>query len=295
MTDPNGFEDALRDGLRASTEHVVAHEELQHRLVTSAAARTDQPLRSGFFRSTWVLAAAAAVITALAVGSVVFVSRQTQHSSVVSGNGTRLPAANSSAPLAPATSAEPTAASSSAPPTRPASSTHTAPASHALSGYPGPVESTSAGRSTVATSETPPPPRWPATCSTPAGGTANPTSLADFTRRIVGTWLVCSSPSALATSDAGLQISADGHWAKLVRDGAGRLVPGSGLLDSGTWKALDVSAENGRPAFQLNLMAGSSVYILLADFAAAVDRVQLDNNGDYVADYVPTTERVVPA
>jgi len=31
--------------------------------------------------------------------------------------------------------------------------------------------------------------------------------------------------------------------------------------------------------------------ILLADFAAAVNRVRLDNNGTHVVDYVPTAER----
>jgi hypothetical protein len=107
------------------------------------------------------------------------------------------------------------------------------------------------------------------------------------------TWLVCSEPSVFGTTDAGLQITADGHWAKLVRDTAGHLVKATGLRDSGTWEALDDSAMNGRPVFQINLMTGNSTYILMADFAAAVERVQLDNNGVYVTDYVPTSEAVV--
>lgn len=107
------------------------------------------------------------------------------------------------------------------------------------------------------------------------------------------TWVVCSEPSVFGTTDAGLQITADGKWAKLVRDPAGHLVEATGLRDSGTWEALDDSAMNGHPAFQINLMTGGSTYILLADFAAAVERVELDNNGVYVTDYVPTTEAVV--
>src|SRR5207248_2728961 len=102
----------------------------------------------------------------------------------------------------------------------------------------------------------------PATCSTPPHGTANPTTLAEFKSRITRTWLLCSESSVFGTKDAGLQITADGQWSKLVRDTQGRLVAGSGLHDSGTWEALDDSAMNGRPAFQLNLMAGHGTFIL---------------------------------
>ena len=49
---------------------------------------------------------------------------------------------------------------------------------------------------------------------------------------------------------------------------------------------------NGYPAHQLNLMTGHSTYVLLADFASAVNRIKFDNNGDFDADYVTTSEPV---
>jgi hypothetical protein len=294
MTDWNDFEEAIRAGMHESTEDVVAGEELQHRLVTAAASgRREAAVRTSFFHAAWALPAAAAVITALAVGSVVLVSHDGGTSGAVSGNGTAIAVVSESA--APTTAGTTSAATTTATTAARTAATTTAPVRHSsaadtTSSAPTSAPSTAAPRS--ATSSQPEPNGVPPTCSTPAGGTANPTTLAEFTSRVTRTWLVCASPSIFGTTDAGLQISSDGSWAKLVRDTTGRLVKGTGLHDSGTWKALDDSAMNGRPAFQLNLVTGNGTIILQADFAAAVDRVQFDNNGVYVADYVPTSESV---
>jgi hypothetical protein len=296
MSDPNGFEDALREGLRDSTARVTAHENLQRRLVADAVAASAvgrSQVRDGYFRSSWALPVAAAVITALAVGSVVLVAHDAHSSGVVSGDGTFKPPPSTPAPeptpvtaastTAPTTEAAPTKSSSSAPST--SQSPTPTPTSAAAS--------TSAHPSSSTPHPTPTPPPVPAACTAAAHGASNPTTLADFKTRMTRTWLVCSNPSVFGTTDAGLQITADGRWVKLVRNSAGHLVEATGLRDSGTWEALDDSAMNGHPAFQINLMTGGGTYILLADFAAAVERVELDNNGVYVADYIPTTEAVV--
>lgn len=293
MSDPNGFEDALRDGLRDSTARVTADEDLQRRLVAGAVAGSgvgQKPVRGGYFRSGWALPAAAAVITALCVGSVILVAHDAHSSDVVSGDGTFTPLPSTPAPVP--TSVWTTPPTTTAAPTRPKSS------AASTSESPTPTH-TSAARTTPtqpsssSPDPTPTQPPVPAACTAAAHGSSNPTSLADFKSRMTRTWVVCSNPSVFGTTDAGLQITADGRWAKLVRNTTGQLVQGTGLRDSGTWEALDDSAMNGRPVFQINLMTGNSTYILMADFAAAVTRVQLDNNGVYVTDYVPTSEAVV--
>jgi hypothetical protein len=296
MSDPNDFEDALREGLRDSTARVTADEELQRRLVAGAVVASSlapRPVRDSYFRSSWAVPLAAAVITALSVGSVILVAHDAHSSGVVSGDGTFKPPASTPAAVPTPTPTPVTSTTAATSKAAPAVSTSAAPTT---SQAPTPTHKAAtkpAQQSSSSASPTPTPPPVPAACTAAAGGASNPTSLADFKARITRTWRVCSEPSVFGTTDAGLQITADGKWAKLVRDPAGHLVKATGLRDSGTWEALDDSAMNGRPVFQINLMTGNSTYILMADFAAAVERVELDNNGVYVTDYVPTTEAVV--
>jgi len=136
-----------------------------------------------------------------------------------------------------------------------------------------------------------------AACSTPANGTANPATQQEFVTRIVGTWLVCSQPTFFGTAEVGVQITSDGHWAKLLRNSAGQLVASSGDRDEGTWKVVDVSDMNGGPTYQLNfvipVIGGTAISI--PTFAKSVTRMYLDNEGVYAANYVPTSEQVVPA
>jgi hypothetical protein len=137
------------------------------------------------------------------------------------------------------------------------------------------------------------PPPTPATCAKPDTGEYLPTSLPDFEQHVIGTWLVCSEPSVFGSQDAGLLIYAGGHWAELTRNTSGRLVPGTSSGHMGTWQAVDDSAMNGHPAFQLNLkIDGSGTVIALAQLSRGVTRMALDNNGVYQASYVPTTDPV---
>jgi hypothetical protein len=133
-----------------------------------------------------------------------------------------------------------------------------------------------------------------AACTTPDSGAYVPTTAQDFIHYIVGTWLVCSHPSIFRTTEAGMQIGSDGHWAKLYRDPNGGLVAGTGSRDEGTWREIDVSAENGGPTFQLNLkIEGSGTVITLPTMSKGVTRMDLDDGMGNSADYVPTSEKVV--
>ena len=114
-----------------------------------------------------------------------------------------------------------------------------------------------------------------------------------FIDYIVGNWLVCSQPSVFGSSEDGLQISRNGHWAKLTRTSDGRLVAGTSSRTEGTWKVIDTSAMNGHTTFQLNLkIDGSGTVTTIPELSAGVTRMHLDNNGVFEADYVPTSQPV---
>ena len=88
-------------------------------------------------------------------------------------------------------------------------------------------------------------------------------------------------------------ISADGRWAKLYRDQTGHLFEGINSGEYGVWTVIDISDMNDRPLWQLNLrIAGSGTVIVVPEFAKAFPRIHLDNNGDYVADYIRTAEHI---
>ena len=130
-----------------------------------------------------------------------------------------------------------------------------------------------------------------------ANGTSDPATEQEFRTRIVGTWLVCAQPTVFGTTEVGLQIGSDGHWAKLLRDTDGQLVASSGDRYEGSWEDDDVSEMNGRPMYQLNLHidAIGGTVISIPTFARSVTRMHLDNMGVYAANYVPTEEQVMPA
>ncbi len=94
-----------------------------------------------------------------------------------------------------------------------------------------------------------------------------------------------------------MQITSDGHWAKLLRNSAGQLVASSGDRDEGTWTVVDDSDMNGGPTYQLNFVIPviGRMVISIPTFAKSVTRMYLDNNGVYAASYVPTSEHVGPA
>lgn len=65
---------------------------------------------------------------------------------------------------------------------------------------------------------------------------------------LVGTWLLCTSPSVFSTTDeVGLSISSDGTWAKVFLE-SGALVPATGFEQTGTW---DVAGGGGQINFRI--------------------------------------------
>ena len=295
MTEPNGFEHELRERLKDSTATIAAGEDLQRRLIAAAGATRAQPTARSWshaFRATWALPAAAAVVTLLVAGTAVVAVRAASSPAVIPGTAgnTPTPAVPTSVPVTVGpTSAVPTTQKPTvAPPVRlvtrpattsPATRTPTATATHPPTPklVPPPVS----------------PPVLRPSCSAPADGSTEPPTEQAFVQKIVGTFLLCAEPSVFGTDDAGLLISSDGHWARLARDPAGVLVLASDPNSRGTWQVIDVSAMNGRTLFQLNFqIAGSGTVVTIPQFAAAVARMHLDNNGVYAADYIPTSEPV---
>ena len=320
MNDPTDPEGRLRADLHEAASQVVADEHLHRRLIDAATAQqlvvpSNGSRTSNRFVTTWMLPAAAAVVTLTAIGSVAVAQQLASGPSIpgdpeTSSTETR-PAPSTNGPMPLTTNRPP-----SAPPTR--TRTTSAPPTHATSAPPpsrrssaaSPVHSrptpssppsTTHSKRPVVTDPTPtsgtsspPADSGPlATCSTPDSGEYVPTSLRDFEQHVIGTWLTCSDPSVFGTDDAGLLVRADGTWAKLTRDSAGHLVAGQSSFTKGDWQAIDDSAMNGRPAYQLNLhIDGSGTVIALPHLSKGVDRLALDNNGVYEASYVPTTEPV---
>lgn len=284
MTENHDLESSLRDGMQQASLPVVATPELRRRI---AAAARSAPARRWWQWRYWtptmrLLPVVATVLTVLAVGAgAVVVANRPDHSKPVAA--TEEPTSLSTDTVVPTPSVTPTPSATPTPSMTPSPS-------------PSDTGELSRSQSTVPTTSAPVVnPSAPAGCSTPSGGTANPQTQQQFTSRIVGTWLLCSSPSFFGTSEVGLQIDGNGNWAKLTRDSAGRLVRAAGDKDSGTWSVVDTSAMNGRPTYQVNFeisAIGRTAIAAPVDFAKAVTRMRLNNNGAYVTDYVPTSERV---
>jgi hypothetical protein len=140
-----------------------------------------------------------------------------------------------------------------------------------------------------------PPPASNATgCDAPEIENVPTPDMATTRQLLIGTWLLCDSPSFFGTTDEmGLVIGADGHWAKLVLDQAGNPVEMTGGANRGTWELLDITPD-GRPAlFQINFTGedgtrGSSVFFL------APGKLRLDENGITFARYVRYGESAAP-
>ena len=100
---------------------------------------------------------------------------------------------------------------------------------------------------------------------------------------IVGSWMLCRGSQPLFRSDeaAGIEIRADGRWAKVRRDSTGGMQRTSGWDDSGTWRVVQAqqvdfnidgqgtvpahaSFTADRSTVKLDSMNGSAVYVRVA-------------------------------
>jgi DNA-binding SARP family transcriptional activator len=130
-----------------------------------------------------------------------------------------------------------------------------------------------------------------ANCSVPEPGVLNPANEADFLQGLIGTWLLCQAPSVFGTNEVGIEIAANGQWSKLTRTSAGQLVRVIGWGNQGTW---EIDAATTQPPFQVNFQInGSGTVYTEPVFSSGVPKMRLNNEGVFVADYVPTTEPIV--
>lgn len=126
----------------------------------------------------------------------------------------------------------------------------------------------------------------------------SPTSEAEFRSAMIGTWLVCSKPTFFGSDEDGVEVRADGRWSKLYRTSKHSLVRASGPGNEGTWETIDTSVMNGRPTYQINFNlegTGGSVIAIpaLSGQASDVTKLRLNNEGVFVADYVPAPTQTV--
>jgi hypothetical protein len=302
------FQDTLRQGMEDAAASVTATVDLQRRLVDGATAfdGTDAVHASSHMvgrRWGLPLLAAVAVLAIAGSAALVDLGHATHQSSrpgvsrapdvppLMTPTSTSPPPPVSPTVTATATPARPAeshrAPAISAPAVLPSTTHATHPAvSHPAPAISAPSVSPSATQATQATR--------PAACDAPPSGAWQPTTQAEFTQKILGTWLVCSTPTVFGTTEDGLLISPDGHWAKLERTASGTLTALSGWGNEGTWQVLDDSAMNGKPTYQLNLaIDGRGTVITVPTISlSSPERIRLDNNGVFQADYVLTTEAV---
>jgi hypothetical protein len=120
-----------------------------------------------------------------------------------------------------------------------------------------------------------------------------PTPDAATTRQLlIGSWLLCDSPSFFGTTDEkGLVIAADGHWAKLGSLSAGSAVEMAGAANRGTWQLIAV---NGPGHFQINFIGLDGGTRISSVRVIAPAKLLLDNEGVFVARYVRVVTVVPP-
>lgn len=179
----------------------------------------------------------------------------------------------------------------------PQRSSTTRPATHDTTVRPAPQPSTALSASPERAASDP-----RAACSTSVGG-YHPSTEAEFHTAITRAWLLCQPPSIFGTSEAGIEIRADGTWSKLESKSNGVLERTEGWGNEGAWETVDTSIMNGPGSFQLNLRVDGNVgtYPTIPAFgdgsqASAVTKLELVTEGA-VADYVPVPRgtHVVPA
>jgi hypothetical protein len=130
-------------------------------------------------------------------------------------------------------------------------------------------------------------------CPAPSGDSVpQGNTRADFYAQIEHAWLVCSDPTVFGTHEDGIEFRNDGTWSKLAYQGDGTFRRLTGSDNTGTWVVLDLSAMNGGD-WQLDFHAGDGTLPTHPDFADDAQRVHLNNESVYEADYVQLADNLV--
>ena len=161
---------------------------------------------------------------------------------------------------------------------------------------PAPTTTTTTAPATTTTTTTVPPTTSGGTgCDAPDGKDVPTPDEATTRQLLIGSWLLCDSPSFFGTTDEkGLVIAADGHWAKLASLSAGSAVEMTGAANRGTWQLIDTSDENGPGHFQINFTGLDGRTRISAVRIIAPAKLLLDNEGVFIAHYVRVGVTVVP-
>lgn len=123
-------------------------------------------------------------------------------------------------------------------------------------------------------------------------GAYRPATESEFQTVMTGVWLLCQSPSFFGTSEAGMELGADGRWSKLERTPSGALARSGGWGNEGSWSTYDTSAMNGPLTYQLNVYVDGGGASYTTPFfgegssSSGITKVKLDNMSGPVA-YVP--------
>jgi hypothetical protein len=135
-------------------------------------------------------------------------------------------------------------------------------------------------------------------CNFPSQQRAPAPSARSLIDHLVGTWLVCGTPSIFGTGEVGMSIAVNQTWTKLTTNAAGQLVPMTGSADHGTWNVFASNNANIPGPFMLAVSftdgtGGGYTYDLGPLFGSAPATMQITVTS--TSDYVLTTRPVVQA
>lgn len=108
---------------------------------------------------------------------------------------------------------------------------------------------------------------------------------AEFKQKILGRWMLCGETSIFGTNEAGLEITADHTWYKLLATSGG-VVRATEPSDYGTWEDIDTSSMNGPGWFQLNLSTNVGTVMVSPKFTESPVKMAVSNMAVYDAVYV---------
>ncbi len=82
-------------------------------------------------------------------------------------------------------------------------------------------------------------------------------TVAEFRALVTRVWMQCTDVSAFGTNDeVGFELLGDSTVYKLYASEDGTVTRGEGPDHRGTWNVIDVSAMNGRPMYQIQMLVG---------------------------------------
>ncbi|HWA72932.1 MAG TPA: hypothetical protein VG937_11375 [Polyangiaceae bacterium] len=108
----------------------------------------------------------------------------------------------------------------------------------------------------------------PSECSLHETVISRPCDLDVLREGLVGTWYLCSSPSAFSTTEeVGLVFADDGTWSKVFADSNGDVVRSRSFEESGTWDVSD--------GLQINVHIGAGGIPMHATFAKGPRKIRI--------------------